>query len=132
MVSPLHADGTPWDDADYVDGVAIARAEEAKRDTYPELVASSRCRLVVLACETGGRWSDTCSALLRALAAKKAEDAPPLLRGAARQAWVARWYALLSVAQQTALAATLAEDVPSTLDGVVGEPPPLAEVLLND
>ena len=62
LVSPLHADGTPWDGADTADGVSILRAEAAKRDTYPELVASSQCRLAKLACEVGGRWSDRCIA----------------------------------------------------------------------
>jgi hypothetical protein len=37
---------------------------------------------------------------------------------------------MLGVAQQTALAATLAEVVPGELDGFVGEAPPLADVLL--
>ena len=129
LVSPLHADGTPWEGAAEEDGVAIARAEETKRDTYPELVASSRCRLVVLACETGGRWSSTCSALLRALATRKAEEAPSRLRGAALTAWAVRWWSMLSVAQQTALAATLAADVLGDLDGWAGEPPPLADIL---
>ena len=86
LVSPLHADGSPWQVADETDAVAIARAEEDKRATYPEMVASSQCRLVVLACETGGRWSDTCVALRAALAAHKAEAAPPLLRATARAA----------------------------------------------
>ncbi len=104
-------------------------SEEAKRDTYPELVASSRCRLVVLACETGGRWSATCVELVRALAAKKAEETPPLLRGAARLAWASRLWSMLSVSQQSALAATLAQDVSGELDAGVGEPPPLADVL---
>ena len=126
----LHADRSPWDGADAADGVAIARAEEDKRDTYPEMVASSRCRLVVLACEIGGRWSDTCTALLRALAAYRADKAPPLLREAARAAWMTRWTTLLGVAQQAALAASLAADVPCELDGVVGDAPPLADVLL--
>ena len=34
-VSPLYADGTPWKEADSTEAVAIARAEEAKRDTLP-------------------------------------------------------------------------------------------------
>ena len=130
LVSPLHADGRPWAGAEDADGVAIARAEEDKRETYPEMVASSRCRLVVLACEIGGRWSATCVALIRALAAHRAEAAPPLLRSAARSAWASRWWALLGVAQQSALAASLAEDTLGELDGFLGDAPPLADVLL--
>ena len=41
MTSPLHADGTPWSRAEEINGVAIARGEKNKRDTYSELVDSS-------------------------------------------------------------------------------------------
>ena len=131
LVSPLHADGSEWRYADETDGVAITRAEEAKRVTYHDLVASSRCRLVVLACEVGGRWSDTCVAFVRKCAALRAQGAPPLLRVAAQAAWAARWWAMLGVAQQTTLAATLVEPSFPTLDALAGEAPPLADVLLE-
>ena len=62
----------------------------------------------------------TCIALLRALAARKAVDAPALLRGSARAAWASRWWALLGVAQQSALAATLTEDAFGQLDVLGG------------
>ena len=119
-----------WRYAGGADGVAITRAEEAKRVTYHDLVASSRCRLVVLACEVGGRWSDTCVAFVRKCAALRAQGAPPLLRVAAQAAWAARWWAMmLGVAQQTTLAATLVEPSFPTLDALAGEAPPLADVL---
>ena len=41
------------------DGVALAVARRQKERTYPESVAPwSRCRLVVMANEVGGRWLD--------------------------------------------------------------------------
>ena len=40
--------------------------------TYPELLTSRRCRLVVVAIETGGRWSDEAAELLWQLALAKA------------------------------------------------------------
>ena len=51
-------------------------------------------------------------------------------RGAARSAWRARWSAMLGVAQQTALAASLASYVPGTLDGCVCDAPPLGDIWL--
>ena len=110
--------------------MSILWTEAAKRETYPELVASSRCWLVTLACEVGSRWSDTCVALLCALAARKAEESPALLRGSARTARACRWWALLCVARQSALAAMLTEDALGGLGGFSGEPPALADVLL--
>lgn len=38
-------------------GAALHMARRAKARNYPEVIASHRCRLVVLAIETGGRWS---------------------------------------------------------------------------
>jgi hypothetical protein len=39
--------------------LAIKAAEAHKEQRYPELVHSTRCRLVILAGEVGGRWSET-------------------------------------------------------------------------
>ena len=129
LVSPLHADGSPWAGADEADGVAIARAEASKRDRYPELVGSDVCRLVVLACETGGRWSQERLDLVRHLAAKKAQEAPRLLRTSARLAWSARWFGFLSVAAQSALAGSISEAPTRIMAEHDTEEPSLAEVL---
>ena len=56
MGSVLHADGSPYPDADVEDGRAIDRLTDQKYDKYPELVLSDRVHYVVLACEEGGRW----------------------------------------------------------------------------
>ena len=61
-------------------------------------------------------------------AAAKARSAPEPLQRAARSAWLRRWTALLSVAQQRALAGTLVDAVPVELDGRDGEEPPVASV----
>ena len=51
------------------DGVALAAARRRKERTYPELTGQfGRARLVVLAGEVGGRWSDETQAFLRQLA----------------------------------------------------------------
>ena len=41
-----------------VDGAVLLEARRDKETTYPEVVASGRCWLVVVVIETGGRWSD--------------------------------------------------------------------------
>ena len=40
-----------------VNGAALSQARRDKEAKYSELVASERCRFVVVALETGGRWS---------------------------------------------------------------------------
>ena len=59
VASPLHANGTARPHADTTPGEALARLEDDKLDRYPELAASGRVRLVVVAGEVGGRWSGT-------------------------------------------------------------------------
>ena len=48
MVSPLQANCHPTRGAAATDGVAISNAEQRKRRTYPELVASPEAKLVVV------------------------------------------------------------------------------------
>ena len=109
--------------------MAIAAAERDKRETYPELVRSPKCQLVVLACEVGGRWSSTCAWLVRELAEARSAQAPPRLRRSTARAWEARWWGMLAVAVQNALAATLVDDAPHLLHGWEGERPPLGVLL---
>ena len=58
LVSPLSGQGQPVRRAGRVAGAALAVARRRKEQAYPELVRAYRCRLVVLAVEVGGRWSD--------------------------------------------------------------------------
>ena len=102
------------------DGVALARAERCKRQRYPELLNNTMGKLTILACEVGGRWNDTACRLVGSLAKQKARNAPVLLRHSARAAWQHRWWGLLSVACQAALASTLCGQA-LALGGPVGE-----------
>ena len=131
LVASLHANGQAWANADAIDGVAIARAEQSKRETYPQLVGSSVARLTTMACETGGRWSKDALVFLRDLAAARAREAPAPLRAAAAAAWRRRWLTLLSVAQQDSLAASLVDDGLLMLDGCDGIAPTDVDVWLT-
>ena len=53
------------------------------------------------------------------------------MRAAAAQAWRQRWWDILSVAAQGALAATLTGEALATLDGADADPPPEVEVLAD-
>ena len=60
---------------------AILQAARAQKATkYAELLHGSRCRLVVVGVETGGRWSDEAMQFIAELAACKASEAPPVMR----------------------------------------------------
>ena len=47
-----------------------------KETTYPELINSRRCRLIVVAIETGGRWSEEAVEFISLLACAKAQEVP--------------------------------------------------------
>ena len=107
IVSALHCDGTRHIGAANVDGLRLAAARRRKERTYPEFVAPrSRCRLVVLATEVGGRWSTEALVFLRLLARAKARSEPHLMRVRAQQAWKLRWLSILG-ASARAVAASL-------------------------
>ena len=69
IVSALHGDGTHRRKADVEDGVALKEARRSKEATYPELCrGDGRARLVVIAGEVGGRWSQETKDFLWSLA----------------------------------------------------------------
>ena len=59
LVSPVRADGGPGRQCATTDGAALEQTRRWKELRYPELTGEQgRARLVVLACEIGGRWSE--------------------------------------------------------------------------
>ena len=69
------------------DGAVLLQARQDKEATYPELASSGRCKLVVLAMETGGRWSEEAVQTLQMLAHSKARDAPPYMQFSVALMW---------------------------------------------
>ena len=107
-------------------------ARRAKERTYPELSRSRRCRLVVLALETGGsggRWSQEAAQFVRLLARCRARSAPTACRTACEGAFVARWSSLLAFAAARSFAASLLSLPLATADNLDGGAPDLSDVL---
>ncbi|CAK0830298.1 unnamed protein product [Prorocentrum cordatum] len=130
LVSPVRTDGTAQPRAADEDGVQLAVARGRKEATYPELIGSRRCRLVVLGLEVGGKWSEEALTFVGLLARARARSAPQRLRASARAAYLHRWTGLVAVAAQRAFAATLLELPPHTL-AVDGDEPHLADLLAD-
>ena len=128
LVSPVRRDGRPQPRAADQDGVQLQVARWRKEAKYAELLSSRRCRLVVVALEVGGRWSDEALDFIWLLARSKARRYPRLLRKSAQLAWTSRWTGLLAVAAQRALANTLLE-LPVDEVGCDGDVPCLEDVL---
>ena len=109
--------------ADSQPGLALLQATRRKRrDTYPELSRSPRCRLVVFAVEVGGRWGSEPATFLRLLARARAARAHAAVRSALRAAYVSRWSSIIAVAAQRALASSLLELPLDTVASAAGEP----------
>ena len=66
-------------------------------------------RLVVLACEVDGRWSDESRHFLRQWSKAKARQEPPLMQKRVRHAWLFRWGSMLACTGARALALSLLE-----------------------
>ena len=105
LVSPLTRTG-PQPCAADVDGAALRTAERRKAATYPELHGAGPQKLVVLGSEVGGRFNGDAHRLVRDLVRLRSYRAPPALRAAAASGWTRRWWGMLSVAVQQAVAST--------------------------
>ena len=105
--SPLKGNGEPHPRAATEDSKVFERAAKDKEDKYLDVHASSLAELVVLACEVGGRFSEQATDWVRYLAKEKARKQHPLLKRSVELAWSDRWWALLGVTTQDALAASL-------------------------
>ena len=68
-----------------------------------------RARLVVLACEVGGRWSAESLRFLHLVAEAKVRDEPEEFRDLVNRAWMTRWSSLLACTAARALAFSLLE-----------------------
>ena len=125
LVSALSSTGAPRRYQNRAEGAALRQARRAKERTYPELLRlDSRCRLVVLALEVGGRFSPETVDFVQRLARARARSVPPRVRGAVSAAFARRWSSFLAAGGLWALPAHSAAGV----DG----PPPLVRDVFAD
>ena len=83
------------------DSVVLQAVRLRKASTHSEIMGRRRrARLVVLAGDVGGRWSEETQRFLSLQAKAKARSEPPILR----QAWTMRWGSILSRAAARAFA----------------------------
>ena len=130
----LSSEGEPHPHAADVDGAVLLEARRDKERTYPEVVAARRCRLVVVAIETGGRWSEEAVEFTTQLAFAKAREVPAYMHWPAVYAWQRRWTRMLSTVCALSFAASLV-DPPAQCESwcwTGGEAPHLAELFSQD
>ena len=131
MVSPVRRDGTARPGAAERDGVALTQARRQKERTYSELAGEGgRARLVVLAAEVGGRWSEETAQFLRSLAKARSESSPFLLQNRVQAAYIRRWSGILACTAARSLALSLLER--RLTPGTGADAPSVHEVLRDD
>ena len=113
--SALSCEGAPRPRAHAVNGAVADAARADKERKYPEF-ADGRCALVVVAIETGGRWSTEAIEFVDQLAEAKGREAPPALRRSSWRAHRRRWQHMLSISAGKAFVGSLRNDG----DGVAG------------
>ena len=119
--------GAACTNAANMDGAVLLRARRDKETKYAELVDGARCHLVVVAIETGGRWSDESMNFISDLASVRSRDAPQALQRQAFLAWRRRWTRMLAVSCCRAFSSSLIS-AGVALDGVDGITPDLADL----
>ena len=93
----LTACGRARPNAATVDGAVADAARRDKETKYSELVDGQRCHLVVVAIETGGRWSSEAYNFVEYLARARSRETPHVLRRSAFRTWRRRWTRMLAV-----------------------------------
>ena len=90
-----------------IDGATISQAVRKKQRRYSDVVNSPQAALVVLGCEAYGRWCEHAVSLVREMAKLKARQAPRRLQTVAEHAWSNRWWGIIGVGVQRAIAESL-------------------------
>ena len=124
----LTCGGNAHPQAASTNGAVLTHAREDKERKYAELLESERCRLVVVALETGGRWSTEATEFMASLAAARAREAPRILWRSAFLGWRRRWSRMLAVSCARAFAASLVVLPAAALSGTDGPTPDLADL----
>ena len=88
-----------------------ARSMQTQREdlSWSSRAGTGRVRMVVIAGEVGGRWSEETKAFLWSLACEKSLSEARVMRGSVRAAWYRRWCCLLACAAAKAVALSLLE-----------------------
>ena len=126
--STLTSYGTACTNAAGANGAVLEKARRDKEAKNAELVHGSRCHLVVVATETGGRWSNEALDFVADMAAARSSEAQPVLQRSTLLAWRRRWTRMLAVSCSRAFAASLIS-AGTALDGTDGVTPDLADLL---
>ena len=87
MRSALTSNEEPRPGSARVDGNVCEGARADKETKYAELLAGDRCRFVVVAVETGGKWSSEAIQFVESLASSRAREGATHTGEAGQPSW---------------------------------------------
>ena len=104
-VSPVSGRGEPRLSSADDDGCMLQDADRRNRvNDYPDIESAPNATLICAGCETYGRFSETCLHLVNQLAKFRASSSPDILKKSIQRAFSQRWWAILGIAVQRAVA----------------------------
>ena len=110
VLSPLSRTGAPRGGTSNQGGRLLVDATRENDITYHEVLDTGLAALYSLGCEVYGRWNETCIKLVPALAREHARGLHPRVRRGAALGFQNRWWSVLGVALQKAVAAAVLRD----------------------
>ena len=111
--SPFSREGVPHPGAATVSGSTFAAAYGDKLRVYRDVAGSGQVAFVVVAAEVFGRFCANSRQLVGELVRAHCQDAGRVLRRRLELGWHRRWWGLLSVAVQVAVAGSIVPDAPA-------------------
>ena len=125
VVSPVTGTDLARSGSLTINGGAVETARRHCPDVdYPEVVTSNAARLYSLGVEVFGRWGSDCLSLIRATARDAVSGLPRRVRLSTQTRLLRRWWGLLGLANQRAIAVQVSEGASVDLQGTLSEPAP--------
>ena len=129
VLSPHTRSGVPRPGTSNQGGRLLQNATDDNSNHYHEVIDTGLGALYCLGCEVYGRWSEQSVTLVPALAREHSRGLHPRIRRGAALGFQHRWWGILSIALQRAVAEAVLRETGQDLCTVaIEQPPPLAEL----
>ena len=124
IISPISRNGNPRSGTSNSGGKLLERADIDNRRTYAPVLDSGLRTLYCLGCKVYGRWSESCVELVPELARERCRGLNSRVRRGAALSLEHRWWGILSLTLQKAVASTILLDYGADLHTALLEPAP--------
>ena len=124
VISPVSRNGQPRAGTSNRGGRLLEIADQDNEATYQPVVESGLGALYCLGCEVYGRWGEPCTRLMHALVRERSRLLHPRVRRGTALSLQHRWWGILSVTLQKAVARAILREAGEDLYESLLEPIP--------